>query len=1079
MLELQHRRLPFAVRFISTLIIFTFLTTTILPPGYAQTIGLTLPLPGSMVGPSAEFVPVLLKGMTVHPENPLQFEFIIDSGHEKLKEPALKKESERLVKYFLASMTVPQNDLWVNLSPYEKDRIIPDELGKTELGRDLLSQDYILKQLTATLMYPEEELGKKFWDRMRTLAKKEYGVDEIPTDVFNKVWILPETATVYEYENTVYIVESKLKVMLADDYEQQLRVTSNKLQEEPSSLVTRHSSLYKEVVSEIILPEIEKEVNKGKNFAPLRQIYHSLILAKWYKQTVKNSLMSQVYIDKNKTAGIALNDRQMKERIYDQYMQAYKKGVFNYIKEDYDALSQTVIPKQYFSGGFKDSAMLVGKTQSAAKVSRARTGQEFRSRVNFEPQTDAAMLGGPYTLTGARKVLDYIGGHNLTAVLKAAKIIGSSDDKNETDIKRLKKALSEYYDIRIEKYLSPEQRFEVYIDLLKKGEDKTVVLKLGELGDSRAIKPLMKELAFGGNGYSEYVLVVEASLKKLGATNEQLINWYIAVLSSDKSNYFSQNFALERISELGVSKERWVDVYIAALSMFQSLDVEKAVANLKKLINSDQDIEKLIDWLEENESDKNVLSIGSILESKSSSNEKIDKKRSAIVQRKHAIALRLSEQSLNKLMKDAKDEAWPSGRKNAINELKTFEDPRVLPFLLSLPFPNHSEEGEEIYKAIKQALQNLGATKEQMIEWYLSHLDRGFAIYAGERIQGDVIRSLGELHTPKAIGPLVSMLAHRQSFVRHYPSNKEKHEYTMKLIGDILGEFDLEILSKEMNSAKTSEDYQAFYALSNLLYSLGDPRGREYTDDQIEKEKEIRTAQERAKKRSATLEAFKRASPEEQRRMVIEQFPSNTSKHMLEELFSEASRLFADGVLNKIIYQPHVRYDPGSPGTAGVADANSDGSWFELPEPPTPETPEQKEMITFEIERIPGEMKWREWIYDDGLVKPLNVDQAMVTQSLDTSSHLPNAGELENGGIDMNEIAVDRANEEGAKTIRFEMEGMEPLLNMDIQGFSPIIIDMVPINSVLPLLGLAPTEKGIKYGKEEADHEMQVSLVSD
>ena len=83
----------------------------------------------------------------------------------------------------------------------------------------------------------------------------------------------------------------------------------------------------------------------------------------------------------------------MKERIYDQYMQAYKKGVFNYIKEDYDALSNTVIPKQYFSGGFKDSAMLVGKTRSAAMVSRARTGQEFRSRVNFEPQTDQAMLG--------------------------------------------------------------------------------------------------------------------------------------------------------------------------------------------------------------------------------------------------------------------------------------------------------------------------------------------------------------------------------------------------------------------------------------------------------------------------------------------------------------------------------------------------------------------------------------------------------------------------------------------------------------------------------------------------------------
>ena len=73
---------------------------------------------------------------------------------------SLQAESKRLINYFLASLTVPENDLWVNLSPYEKDRIVPEPLSKTELGRDLLPQDYILKQLTASLMYPEDELGE-------------------------------------------------------------------------------------------------------------------------------------------------------------------------------------------------------------------------------------------------------------------------------------------------------------------------------------------------------------------------------------------------------------------------------------------------------------------------------------------------------------------------------------------------------------------------------------------------------------------------------------------------------------------------------------------------------------------------------------------------------------------------------------------------------------------------------------------------------------------------------------------------------------------------------------------------------
>jgi hypothetical protein len=149
----------------------------------------------------------------------IKFDFIIDSGNTDFNETKIKEESERLVKYFLASMTIPKDDLWVNLSPYESDKIIPDELGKTELGRGMLAQDYILKQLTASLMYPEKELGKEFWAKAYKQAKEKYGTTEMPVDTFNKVWILPETATVYEHEKTVYIVDAKLKVMLDNDYE--------------------------------------------------------------------------------------------------------------------------------------------------------------------------------------------------------------------------------------------------------------------------------------------------------------------------------------------------------------------------------------------------------------------------------------------------------------------------------------------------------------------------------------------------------------------------------------------------------------------------------------------------------------------------------------------------------------------------------------------------------------------------------------------------------------------------------------------------------------------------------------------
>ena len=116
------------------LIICFFLTTVgPLPKAHADTV-LGLPQPGNMVNLSAAYEPVIIKGLTVHKDNPFLFDFIVDAGHRGLSEDALKKEGDRLVKYFFACLTIPEKDLWVNLSPYEKDRIIPQALGQTALG---------------------------------------------------------------------------------------------------------------------------------------------------------------------------------------------------------------------------------------------------------------------------------------------------------------------------------------------------------------------------------------------------------------------------------------------------------------------------------------------------------------------------------------------------------------------------------------------------------------------------------------------------------------------------------------------------------------------------------------------------------------------------------------------------------------------------------------------------------------------------------------------------------------------------------------------------------------------------------
>ena len=176
------------------------------------------------------------------------------------------------------------------------------------MGRDLLAEDYMLKQITASLIYPEGETGKKFWKRVYEEAAKKFGTTNIPVNTFNKVWIIPEKAVVYENAKagTAYVVESKLKVMLEEDYLAYMQKHRKVRHGRPRARLS--IAIGAQIVREIVIPELTKEVNEDKNFAQLRQVYNSLILATWYKKKIKDSILEQVYADKNKIAGVGYQE---------------------------------------------------------------------------------------------------------------------------------------------------------------------------------------------------------------------------------------------------------------------------------------------------------------------------------------------------------------------------------------------------------------------------------------------------------------------------------------------------------------------------------------------------------------------------------------------------------------------------------------------------------------------------------------------------------------------------------------------------------------------------------------------------
>jgi len=337
-----------------------------------QTGVFNLPAVGAMISTTPSFVPAEMKGIKIFPDNPLRFDFIIDTGNTQFEDDVFAEEASRLIKYFLTSLTVPEDELWVNLSPYEKDRIIPEKFGTTEMGRDLLAQDYLLKQITASLMYPQDDLGSEFWDRIYEKASELFGTTDVPVNTFNKVWIVPDKAVVYESGDVAFVTESHLKVMLEGDY---LALKENMNNDEigtdklGSEDVKDISKLSSQIIREVILPEIEKEVNEGESFTALRQVYKSLILATWFKRNLRNNILGKVYVGENKVAGIEAEEKEIKEKIYKQYLEAFNVGVFNYIEEAYDPVSQEIIPRKYFSGGASFNGKEVGDVVEVQKVS--------------------------------------------------------------------------------------------------------------------------------------------------------------------------------------------------------------------------------------------------------------------------------------------------------------------------------------------------------------------------------------------------------------------------------------------------------------------------------------------------------------------------------------------------------------------------------------------------------------------------------------------------------------------------------------------------------------------------------------
>ena len=198
------------------------------------------------------------------------------------------------------------------------------------MGRDLLGQDYILKQLSSSLTHPDTPIGKAYWSMENRKSKIEIGEE------FNKIWIVPSRVKILESGTMAYVEEAALKVLTEADYMAKQSIVGSDLS--------------------LLVEQITKDVNSGENFAKLRQIYHSLVLATWFKQKFFKSFYKN-YIDKNKISGIDSVDPKIKNDIWTLYVESFKKGTYNLIKKEKNSQENKKQMRHYFAGGFKSEGL--------------------------------------------------------------------------------------------------------------------------------------------------------------------------------------------------------------------------------------------------------------------------------------------------------------------------------------------------------------------------------------------------------------------------------------------------------------------------------------------------------------------------------------------------------------------------------------------------------------------------------------------------------------------------------------------------------------------------------------------------
>jgi GNAT superfamily N-acetyltransferase len=317
----------------------------------------------------------VLRGVKVDLKDPFSLVFVVSGFDESVSSDKIKETSLRLIEYFLAALTLPEEDLWVNLSPYEPGRIIPEGLSVTGLGKVLLEQDYALKCFASRLTHPDSEIGRAYWKACGERMSGERGMD------LSKIWIVPSNVTIYEDCDSAYLTDLEFEVRTETDY-----------------AAFKAEGGTEGAATSIILPRLREEVNSGEDFLSLREATSAVMLAAWFKLRLKECVLNRVYADSKKIRGIDVVDPSRVDDIYGKYVEIFTRGVFDILKKERDRVSGRLVKRRYFSGGISPCSFVDSKT-GCAVVASAVLSEKIRPFAQAIPEFYRLLNAGTYDVS--------------------------------------------------------------------------------------------------------------------------------------------------------------------------------------------------------------------------------------------------------------------------------------------------------------------------------------------------------------------------------------------------------------------------------------------------------------------------------------------------------------------------------------------------------------------------------------------------------------------------------------------------------------------------------------------------------